>query len=245
MRRSVMCVFVIAVLVLLLAGPAAAQRQVTVEPVDPDGIRPLNIGPAGPAQACQVGNLNAPAWAIPGFILPPEEYKLVFDPSATCGNCPMGFDVSTVHVLLQTSSACDIVMAVDVEEVTYSADSLCLMPGPEWCNSGLFTVALPQAGVWNIGLPIDCPCLFTQNMFLLSFQIQSVSCATVPDLITDAGPPSLCTNWNNYGTGWIDLVATFTGWPGDLIFFADAECCSPPVPTEEKTWGQIKSLYRE
>ena len=29
----------------------------------------------------------------------------------------------------------------------------------------------------------------------------------------------------------------------DLKIFADAECCSPPVPAEGKSWGAIKELY--
>jgi hypothetical protein len=63
-------------------------------------------------------------------------------------------------------------------------------------------------------------------------------------LITDAGPAVLCTNWNNYGSGWYDLLAAFPTWPGQLKFFADADCCSPPTPVDDSTWGRLKSLYR-
>ena len=84
-----------------------------------------------------------------------------------------------------------------------------------------------------------------ERTYLLSVHFEEFISATgaVPDLITDAGPATLCTNWNNYGTGWYDLLGAFPTWPGQLVFFADAECCTPPVPVDSKTWGAIKDLY--
>jgi len=109
------------------------------------------------------------------------------------------------------------------------------------CNSGAFTVSLPSGGVWDIALPIQCECLDMDRLYLLSFSYESSSCWPEPDLITD-GIPTPCTSWVNSGSGWMDLVTTY-GFPGNLSFYADAECCTPPVPTENNTWGGVKSLY--
>lgn len=114
------------------------------------------------------------------------------------------------------------------------------------CSSVLYTVNLPSAGLWNVGIPITCPCLTMGKKYLLSAHFQSMTCTAANiGLITDAGPAALCVNWNDYGTGWYDLLAAFPTWPGQLKFFADAECCTPPVPAEGKTWGAIKEIYND
>ncbi|UCG52214.1 MAG: hypothetical protein JSW58_01265 [Candidatus Latescibacterota bacterium] len=240
---SFLCVAL--VLSISTISALASKDELTRFPLRNVTPKPIIIGPKVPGQVCQVGNLNAPAWSIGDFLLPPEEYKLVFDPNLGCGDCQIGFAVNTVHVLVQTAEACEIVMAVDVEEADVT-DPSCPQPGPLMCASGLYTVTITGAGLWDIGLPITCGCLTMDRIYLLSFYVESFSCAplgTTPDLITDAGPPTLCTNWNNYGTGWIDLVAQYPTWPGQLVVYADAECCSPPVPVEDSTWGAIKALY--
>ena len=243
MRKLLVTALVVAFALSWTATDSVASKQVVVKQLESTDAIPIVVGPAGPAQACRVGNLNAPAWAISNFILPPEEYKLTFDPKATCSVCPIGFDVHAVHIMLQTAGPCDLVMSVDVEEASYPNDPTCPEPGDLMCASGLFSVNLPVAGLYDISLPIDCDCLTMDGLYLLSFYVETVSCDPVPDLITDAGPINLCTNWNNWGLGWEDL-ATY-GWPGDLIFFADIDCCTPPVPVEESTWGAIKERYTD
>ncbi len=234
------------VLVLLLSVAAFAEdRAVVVKPLESMTATPITLGPASPAQDCQVGNLNAAAWAISNFILPPEEYKLAFDPGATCSVCPMGMSVTSIHVLLQTAGACDLVMEVNLEFASYPGDPDCPNPGPEVCSSGLYNVNLPAAGLYDVALPITCDCVSMGRTYLLGLNIQSASCDPVPDLITDAGPATACTNWNDFGAGWYDLLGQIPAWPGNLLFYADVECCSPPVPVGKSTWGAIKSLYKD
>ena len=240
MRPALLCILLFA-FVLSMNSPVVAQKPATVTPVPVTGtFSPIGPGQGGPNQACVVGNLNAPAYAIVGFVLPPEEYKLVFDPTAGCSICPVGIRINNVHILLRTSQACEVVMAVDVEAVSDSPECPGMFPGIELCNSGLFTVSLPGAGLWDVGLPIDCGCITVDNLYLLSFDFVDSSCLPEPDLITD-GSPTVCTSWNDFGAGWTDLVSAY-GFPGNLLFFADAECCGP-VPVESQTWGKIKSLY--
>jgi hypothetical protein len=234
---------VAAVLVVGLAGSAAtAGKELVVRELETIEATPVDLGVFGALQNCQVGNLNPAAWAISNFLLPPEDYKLAFDPMATCTVCPMGFQVTTVRIYLQTAGACTIVMSVDVEEAVYPTPG-CTAPGPVWCASPLYQVNIPQAGLWNIGIPITCDCLVMNLKYLLSVHFESATCT--PALITDAGPAVLCTNWNNYGTGWYDLLGAFPTWPGQLKILADVDCCSPPVPAEGKNWGAIKELYED
>ena len=244
MRRLLLCITA-AVFVSGIIGTAAfAAKNVVVKPLQTIEATPMLVGPMVPSVACQVGNLNSPYWAITNFMLPPETYKLVFDP-ATCSVCPLGLSVTSVHILLQVDEPTTIVMSADVEE-SIPSPACATAPGPEWCVSPLYSVALPYAGLWDVRLPISCNCLPPIGKYLLSIHFDSYQNAlgSVPTLVTDAGPGLLCTNWNNYGFGWDDLVATYAGWPGNLNIYADVECCSPPVPVEKHSWGEIKGLYK-
>ena len=114
---------------VLSVTSALASKELTVREVETVVATPIIIGASGLQQACQVGNVNPPAWALGGFMLPPEEYKLVFDPTTTCSICPVGFQPNAVHVLLQTTEACTLTMAVDVEEAGYPTSPDCPEPG--------------------------------------------------------------------------------------------------------------------
>jgi len=193
---------------------------------------------------CQVGNLNLPPWAIPGFLLPPEEYKLVFDPEGTCTACPDGILIDKIHVMLQMAEACTLFMGIDLETVAYPTDPDCPEPGAQLCGSPVYEVWIPGAGLWDIGIPINCPCVAVDDLYLLGLKIERVGSVTpgdVPDLVVD-DYPAVCTSWNNYGSGWQDLVATY-GFPGQLRFWADATCCGE-TKAEESSWGRIKKQYR-
>jgi hypothetical protein len=159
------------------------------------------VGPLNPSPDCWIGNLNPPAWAISNFLYPPEAYKLVVDPSS-CTTCPLGIQVTDVHILLQSAGAVTIVMSADVEGAIYPSPE-CPSPGPELCASPQYSVTLPYAALWDIGLPISCDCLAPVGKYLLSIHLESIDSGPgpVPALITDAGPALLCTNWNNYGFG--------------------------------------------
>jgi hypothetical protein len=242
--RQLLVVGLVLVLACTLAAPALATRDVNpVQIVNPEPTLydPLAVVP-GP---CTVGNPNPAYWAIGDFLYPPEEYKLVFDPVDGCGACPFGYQITSVHVLLQSSSACTIIMSVDLEDAIFPDGPACPKPGPEDCLGGPYQVNLPGAGLWNINLPITCGCAFLDYTYLLSVHFQSLSCTdgTVPDLVTD-NFPTVCTSWNNYGTGWTDIVRSF-GFPGNLMMWADAQCCEPPVGTGTKSWGAIKGLFRK
>jgi len=246
MRKLLTTALVVAVAISLTASSSNASREVTVKPVDSSQPTPIGGGPGvANALTCQVGNLNPAAWAITNLIGPGVAYKLAFDPKATCSACPIAIDINSITIQLQTAGACDIVMSVDVEEADYPNDPNCPEPGTEHCTSSLYTVSLPGAGGWLVNLPIDCVCLPVDRIYLLSVHFESTTCDPVPALVTSASA-NLCTNWNNLGTGWgwYDLLVQFPNWPGDLRIYADADCCSAPVPVEKRTWGAIRSLYQ-
>lgn len=176
---------------------------------------------------CIVGNLNPAAIALPSYIVPPEEYALIFEPQDVCTACPSGVNIDLVHMVMQTSEAVVLEIAVGVREAAYPNGPSCPEPGAVICTSSVTQVLLTGAGLWDVSLPIDdCPCLDANTEYALSARIVSTSGGTpgyVPDLVLD-DVPSNCTSWNDRGSGWDDLVDD-AGLPGNLVLFADADCC--------------------
>ncbi|HEX9870729.1 MAG TPA: hypothetical protein VGC99_19465 [Candidatus Tectomicrobia bacterium] len=235
--------------VAVLLGTAnlddAHARDVLITPVD--GQLPVLVETVPgliQGDVCTLGNVGAPGFAIENFLLPPEIYKLAIDPQNQCTACAMGFQVTSIHMVLRTSSACELTVEIDLEDAVFPEEPDCSAPGVVDCASGEYAVSLPAAGLWDIELPIECGCAFKQYIYMLGIRIVDTSCSdgSVPDLITDA-MPRLCANWNNFGTGWTDLLAFFPTWPGDLLIWADATCCEDPVGTPDSSWGAIKSRY--
>lgn len=241
MRRLLMSATVFCLFVALVVPATHAAREVTITRVDPSTFLPLQ--PSGAAVGCQVGNTNPAAWAISNFIVPPEEYALVFDPlNSTCGNCGLGFQVTTINIQVQVTAASTIVMEGYLRSAGFPTDPSCAEPTNVECSTGLFTVDLPGAGGWIINLPIDCQCAFLNYPYALGIYIQSITGA-VPDLITD-NSPSLCTSYNDYGAGWVDLRAAYATWPGNLKIWADGVCCEQPVGAEDESMGELKGKFK-
>jgi hypothetical protein len=227
-------------LLILVALPAQA-RDVIVTPVDPSTIQKYDS--RVPSATCEVGNVNPAYWAIGGFLAPPERYAVVFRPQdSSCATCPLGYQISDVHILLQTSAAMTVVMSVGLQSATFPTDPGCAEPGPDECVAGPYQVNLPSAGLWDISLPITCDCAFKDFTYLLTVDFQSVSGGT-PDLVTD-NFPGACTSWNDYGVGWVDLLPA-AGFPGNLKIWADADCCEVPIGTSEESVGGLKERFKQ
>jgi hypothetical protein len=239
----------IALVVLVPSGRVLAQWEPVIQRIENYNIGHIDLGSI-PTEACRVGNTNAPHWAISQFLSPPEHFKLAFDPTqGECSICPAeyGFKIEDVHIVMQTTEPCTLTMSVDVE-YTIPPDPDCPNPGPAICESPVYTVVLPMAGVWDISMPTPCDCLPMDNWFLIGimFYDYGTPSGEVPNLTTDVGPPLYCRNWCNIGSGWNDLLVNLPYWPGQLCFYADATCChSPIVNVESSTWGAIKQLYRQ
>jgi hypothetical protein len=132
-----------------------------------------------------------------------------------------------------------------MEEAAWDADAGCWLPGPEVCISQVYTVQIDTDGLYDISIPIvdECECAAMNNYFLLSCHFpQLFPAAQRPDLVTDEFPVG-CTTWNDFGFGWMDVIASF-GWPGEILMWGDAACCELPVADAPNSWGRVKSLYR-
>jgi len=242
MKRMILVCATMFVAFSIVTTPILAAGQYSLHRVDPLDVQTLDE-PRVPTP-CQVGNLNPPAFAVSGWLAPPDWYALIFDPAATCLDCDVGIRITTVHAMLQTSAACDLVVKVSLMGVDSPPGANCPAPLQVLCGHFEWDVSLPSDGLWDIALPLDCMCADPDYLYALKVKITSASCedGAMPNLVTDEFP-SACTSYNMIDGVWTDLVTTY-GFPGNLSFWADAECCWSPVSTEQNSWGEIKSIYR-
>ncbi len=242
MKRMFTICVLLSLMLSILVVSAIAAGDYTIRRVDPQAVQSLDATRI-PAP-CTVGNLNPPAFAVSSWLTPPDKYALIFDPGATCLDCDIGVRITSVHTMLQTSAACDLVMKVSLLSVDTTVGANCPEPLAVLCGHTEFQVSLPSDGLWDISLPLDCLCADPEYKFALKVKIVSATCTDglVPNLVTDAYP-SACTSYNEIAGVWTDIVSAY-GFPGNLMIWADAECCYNAVGNESETWGAIKSIYR-
>lgn len=244
MRMRMLTILVLCL--ALAASSAFAGRTVTATRLGDYEVDELAFS-SGLRSDCQVGNLNAGAWAIGDWVWGAEGYKYLFYPPETC-SCPIGFHLENVHLLIQfgvedVPSSFDVY--VDLEEAVWDDLLGCYYPGPETCTSLVYTVDITTDGLYDISIPIydECECAYMDYWYFLSFHfVTTFDSAMRPDLIADDFPLG-CRSWNDYGFGWQDLVNDF-GWPGEILMWGDVICCEFPVATEPETWGGVKNLYK-
>jgi hypothetical protein len=229
--------------VVLMASGAMAKEVATATLVDPADLPVRSSIPAPEL----VGNLNAPTWLLGGWFTGQESYSFIFNPSQQV-SCVSGFQVTQVHMYMDFEPA-DVPVTFDVYADLGSAvedpTSGCTFPGPEDCTGALYTVTIETAGTYDLAIPLECECAYLFDptgapyIYYLSMHFPTAFSARV---VTD-GLQAACTSYNDFGAGWEDLEPYFTTY-GNISMYADAICCTDPVAVEEKSWGDIKSLYR-
>jgi hypothetical protein len=231
----------VAICILMIAGTAMAAKTLTATRVDTDNMTTLN---RIPAPDCTVGNLEAPAWGLSGWVTGFESYKYLFN-AAEQGCCNLGFQMQSVGMLMQFVAGTHALpqtfdIYADLEEAVWDPVLNCWVPGPVLCEGLLYTITIDTEGLYDIAVPLSCDCAFTDYYYFLTMNITTaLDCALVVD-----NTPTQCQAWNNWGEGWADLYDWGFSAYGDLIMTGDVLCCDTPVATEDKTWGDLKNLFR-
>ncbi len=143
----------------------------------------------------------------------PSAYGLRFDPRVQCEQCPLGFQVTLVHIVMSFAAECTLTVGVyitdgDPKSLYY------IKPGYALCAFSSQTVTIPAAGTYDIDPPKTCECAHTRwwkRAVVLQFRSSSCAGDVAPQLSTDDAPPAFCTNWHNSGLGWVGLASTIPG----------------------------------
>jgi hypothetical protein len=248
MRMRVVIVTVMSL--LMLAGSALAVVK-QAEAVKLDGLPKIKTADeAHLAKRSDTtwGNTNAPAWLITDWVYGAEKYKYLLGRPGEGDPCSRGFWVENVHMLLNFDAEdvpSTFSVFVGLADALFDPASGCYTPGWHVCTSLTYEITIEEPGTYDVSIPLyeQCDCADLNYRFLLSWHfVTEFDPARRPDAVADDAPIG-CYSWNNYGTGWQDLVLD-EGWPGEIIMWADIFCCDDPVGTDPTTWGGVKSLYR-
>ncbi|MGB8656660.1 MAG: hypothetical protein WCE90_02615 [Candidatus Zixiibacteriota bacterium] len=167
-------------------------------------------------------------WAIPGWMTGVEHYAHYEDPAAF--GCAFPFRVTEITFGIMTAAADSFSASVSVNDLDLSVPA-CPKPGSDICVSLTYTINIPGAGYWLITLPLDTPCC-VYGPYFAEFHLPD----PLPggeDAITD-NAPVICQSYNDWGSGWKDLVAGY-GFPGGIELYSkglsgqNSQC--PPQPT--------------
>ncbi len=227
-------------LVLLVAGSASARE---LAPLKTD-LAPV-VTTNGAEAACVAGNDNAAGilgyydtW-FAGF----ENYTVPINAGDGNCSCTEGVTITTVHMMLALDDLANLDVAAAILDANGDGTG-CLTPGAEIAVSPAMNITGLTGGAayYDIAIPIEGPCATVGDAQFISVYFLNDNDGQFFGLpITD--PPNGCFGYNDWGSGYVDLVTDY-GFAGDLMIWAEMECCATPVPTENTSFGDVKSLFR-
>jgi hypothetical protein len=150
-----------------------------------------------------------------------ESYAKLIDPREYACSCGAGFDIEAVHMLLRLDETSAPLVRVSL--ATQSA--ICSGPGTILESSAPVTLSgYPADAYYDVAIPVDFSCRDLDAPYFLVFEF-----------LDDAGPVGLpvnqkfevCRDFNEYGSGWVDMIG-YAGFAGNLLIWADVACCGVP-----------------
>jgi hypothetical protein len=186
---------------------------------------------------CLLGELGPPAASVTSVVFPgAPHFAIGFVPRALCANCNEGFRIHTIHVVGEVPYPTTIRPFVQfMESVNMSG---CPWPPNDEndaiCRNTASEIPIAQAGFYDPALSMDCDCAWSSYRYFLTFWPGGLHRILVDDA------PAVCHDLVNigFGLGWFD-----PGFSGDILIYAEADCCENPIPVERSSWGTIKALF--
>ncbi len=151
-----------------------------------------------------------------------ETYAVKIDPSTAACSCAAGFNVRAVHFVLYLEPT-----STPQVRALLASDSAGL-PGTIIDTSDPITVASPAAsGYFDIEIPCDFVCTDVDGgPYYVLYEFMD---ASGPVGIPIDSSPTPDFNFNEWGSGWQELVTGY-GFAGDLMLWADVDCCGAATP---------------
>lgn len=152
--------------------------------------------------------------------------------------CVDGWALRNVSMLLALDTDTDTYMQPVLYADNGGVPGAVIYSGPVYHITGVpalnyYEITLPFAGAEMCQIPPN-------GTFYLGFSF--LNDGPVYGLPVTANPLT-GKNFNNWGSGWYDLVAQ-VGFQGNLLIWAEVDCCANGVQTEESTWDAVKQLFR-
>ncbi len=153
-----------------------------------------------------------------------ETYAVAIDPPAEACSCAAGFNVRAVHMVLYLEAA----STPQVRALLATDAGACTGPGTIIDTSDPLTVAAQgAAGYYDIEIPCDFVCTdMDGGPYFVLFEFMD---ASGPVGIPVDSSPTSCYDFNDWGSGWEELVGGYS-FAGDLLLWADVDCCGAAAP---------------
>jgi len=103
----------------------------------------------------------------------------------------------------------------------------CTTPGAIIDSSAPMTVSgIAAAGLYIIEIPCDFVCSDMGAEYFLAVEFTDTN---GPVGIAIDTTPQSCVCYNDWGSGWVDVVSQYS-FAGDFFIYADVDCCGEPDP---------------
>jgi hypothetical protein len=228
---------IVAILLILIALPASVsagvadmKRSSSKVPIDTLGIPSVLYPISSERQTerhkftsevqCTVRMVGDSYWAMEGWLVGDEIYKVYQDVDLLPNDCTYPFYVTGIVIELQTTYAGTVYVQVDVEELDPNQSTEgCPFPGALLGISDEFGYVIPAGGYYLLITWFDEPVLVTEPYFAGLYFGSGVYDLN-PALILD-NDPYLCVSWNDWGEGYVDLISNpYYNFPGNLVMYS-------------------------
>lgn len=139
-----------------------------------------------------------------------------------------------------------------IHDAVWDNDAQALVPGPERCNTAdVWFVRVDWPGEYQVTIPPapefsgfeDCVDFASDQPWFLVFRADFGD----SDILLDVGTagPAISDAYfvSQDGGAWQDL-ADDLGWNSGPVMNVGVTCTGQPVPTQARSWSEIKALYR-
>ncbi len=230
------CLLCIVLLALLLSSSTlsgnvddlkrSSSKKMTDTLLLPQVLYPIGQDPVGTKREfssevqCTVRMVGSSYWAIDGWLVGDELYKVYQDVDLLPNDCSYPFYVTEVAIEFQCAYAGTVYVQVDIEDIdSLTSTEGCPYPGPLLGISEEFGFIMPGGGYFLLITMFDEPVLVTGPYFAGIYFGSGVD-QLLPALITD-DDPYLCVSWNDWGEGFVDLISNpYFNFPGNLVAYS-------------------------
>lgn len=208
----------LAVLICTSASQAADKQAVRMERLGDVPEHTIVLAPSlATADTCFVSDNKQITTRIDGWVVGFELYKSLMNPAHQCEN-PYPFTVTAINMPMIFDAPTPITIGVDIEAVDSTTVAGCTVPGALLALSTEWDAQVPQAGMYNIWVPLDTP-FVVNGPFFAGFYIGNTFGSTVnPAVLTDDYPAN-CVTYNIWDEqiGFVDICNnTIYDFPGRL-----------------------------
>jgi hypothetical protein len=202
---------------------------------------PVRMGAPSGKDLCNL--MGAAAWFVGDWIYGLEYYANYQDPEEFGCTAVWPFQVTEIDFQLNFPAEW-VEMDVSVQGFIFADAGTPSCPLPEAtpgfinaCSTAVFTYTIPAGGgYFELPMPLTEECCVYAPYFAVVYISTDLSGLSV-DMVSEDNATAFCRSYNDYGTGWIDLVQS-VGFPGPLMLYTQGYT-SPQnnCPTQGDTCG--------